>query len=67
MVREEVRVISGYEEIYDKLVLMKNGIEEEVRKQIEEKSRKIDNMIAEITEIVEVEITENSTEEVQSF
>lgn len=70
MIKQETKVLSGYEEIYDKLVVMKNGIEEEVRKQIEEKAKKIDNMIAEITEVVEVEVpdeVEETAETVEHF
>lgn len=70
MIKQETKVLSGYEEIYDKLVVMKNGIEEEVRKQIEEKAKKIDNMIAEITEVVEIEVpdeVEETAETVEHF
>ena len=52
----EVVVKAGYEEIYDKLVEMKAGIEEKIRKQVEEECVTIDNMLAECSEVVEKEV-----------
>lgn len=68
MIKEEIVVKEGYEEIYDKLVEMKARVEEKIRRQVEEETRTIDNMIAECTEIVEVEVEEevvdNASEEI---
>lgn len=52
----EVVVKDGYQEIYDKLVEMKAGVEEKIRKQVEEECVTIDNMIAECSVVVEREI-----------
>ena len=58
MIKQETRVLAGYEEIYDKLIAMKDNIEAEVRKLVEEKTTKIDTLLAEVTEIVEVEVAD---------
>lgn len=52
---EKIVVKAGYEEIYDKLVVMKTAIEERIRLQVAEETKTIDNMMAECTEVVEVE------------
>ena len=52
---EKIVVKAGYEEIYDKLVVMKTAIEERVRLQVAEETKTIDNMMAECTEVVIVE------------
>lgn len=62
----EVVVKSGYEEIYDKLVEMKAGVEEKIRKQVEEECVTIDNMIAEITLVVEKEVPDELETEEES-
>lgn len=59
----EVVVKTGYEEIYDKLLEMKAGIEEKIRKQMEEECVTIDNMIGECTTIVETEVPDEAEEE----
>jgi hypothetical protein len=63
MVKQELKVLEGYEEIYDKLVAMRSGIEEKIRKQVEEEAKHIDNMLAEITEFVEVEVPDEVAED----
>ena len=66
MVKEEIKVLEGFEKTYEELIAMRNGIEEEIRRKVEEKAQKIDRVIAEITEIVEVEVpdeVEPATEE----
>lgn len=63
MVKQELKVLDGYEEIYDKLVTMRAGIEEKIRKQVEEEAKHIDNMLAEITELVEVEVPDEVAED----
>lgn len=62
----EVVVKAGYEEIYDKLVEMKAGIEEKIRKQVEEECVTIDNMVSEITLIVEKEVPDEFETEEES-
>lgn len=52
---KERRPISGYEEIYDKLIAKKEGIEEEIRKRMKDECEKVDAVIAEVTEEVDVE------------
>lgn len=63
MIKQEVRVLEGFEKTFEELVSMRNGIEEEIRKKVEEKAQKIDKVIAEITEIVEVEVPDEVVEE----
>lgn len=58
MIKQETRVLAGYEDIYDKLIVMKDNVETEVRKLVEEKTTKINTLIAEVTEIVEVEVAD---------
>ena len=62
----EVVVKAGYEEIYDKLVEMKAGVEEKIRKQVEEECVTIDNMVAEITLVVEKEVPDELETEEES-
>lgn len=62
----EVVVKAGYEEIYDKLVEMKAGIEEKIRKQVEEECVTIDNMMAECTYVVEKEVPDELETEEES-
>lgn len=62
----EVVVKAGYEEIYDKLVEMKAGIEEKIRKQVEEECVTIDNMVSEITYVVEKEVPDELETEEES-
>lgn len=66
MVEYKTVVKEGYEEIYDKLVEMKDRLEEKIRQQVAEEAKTIDNMLAECTEVVEVEVddAECTTEEV---
>ena len=63
MIKQETRVLAGYEDIYDKLIAMKDNIEAEVRKLVEEKTTKIDTLIAEVTEVVEVEVADEEVVE----
>lgn len=63
MIKQETRVLAGYEDIYDKLIAMKDNIEAEVRKLVEEKTTKINTLIAEVTEVVEVEVADEEVVE----
>lgn len=63
MIKQETRVLAGYEDIYDKLIAMKDNVEAEVRKLVEEKTKKIDTLIAEVTEVVEVEVADEEVVE----
>ena len=62
MIKEEIVVKEGYEEIHSKLVEMKERLEEKIRLQVAEEAKTIDNMIAECTEVVEVEVEEEVVE-----
>lgn len=67
MIEERVVVKKGYEEIHSKLVEMKEGIEERIRQQVAEEAKTIDNMMAECTEVVKVEVedvVDETTEEI---
>ena len=66
MVEYKTVVKEGYEEIHDKLVEMKDRLEEKIRQQVAEEAKTIDNMLAVCTEVVEVEVddAECTTEEV---
>lgn len=67
MVEYKTVVKEGYEEIHDKLVEMKDRLEEKIRQQVAEEAKTIDNMLGECTEVVEVEVedvTEGENEEV---
>lgn len=63
MIKQETRVLAGYEDIYDKLIAMKDNVEAEVRKLVEEKTKKIDTLLAEVTEVVEVEVADEEVVE----
>ena len=63
MIKQETRVLAGYEDIYDKLIAMKDNVEAEVRKLVEEKTTKINTLIAEVTEVVEVEVADEEVVE----
>lgn len=65
MVKTEIRVLEGFEKTYDELIAMRNGIEEEIRRKVEEKAQKIDRVIAEITEEVEVEVPDEEVEQTE--
>lgn len=60
MVKEEIRVKEGYEVIYNKAVEMKAELEEKIRKQVEAESVALDNIIKESTEVVFVEVEEET-------
>lgn len=67
MIKEEIVVKEGYEEIHSKLVEMKERLEEKIRLQVAEEAKTIDNMLTECTEVVEVEVedvAEGENEEV---
>lgn len=66
MIKQETRVLAGYEDIYDKLIVMKDNVEAEVRKLVEEKTTKINTLIAEVTEVVEVEVADEVVEPVET-
>ena len=63
MINQETRVLAGYEDIYDKLIAMKDNIEAEVRKLVEEKTKKIDTLLAEVTEVVKSEVADEEVVE----
>lgn len=63
MLVDKIVVKAGYEEIHDKLVEMKERLEEKVRLQVAEEARTIDNMMAECTEVVQVEVEDEVNEE----
>ena len=63
MIKQETRVLAGYEDIYNKLIAMKDNVEAEVRKLVEEKTKKIDTLLAEVTEVVEVEVADEEVVE----
>ena len=63
MVEYKTVVKEGYEDIHDKLVEMKERLEEKIRQQVAEEAKTIDNMLAECTEVVEVEVEEVETED----
>lgn len=73
MVKTEIKVAEGFEDIYDALIVKKEAIEEKYRKLAEIEAEKIDKVISEITEIVEVEvpdeevIDENADETEEEF
>ena len=58
MVKEVVEVKAGYEEIYEKLVEKKARIEEEIRERVKSECAVIDEMLACISEVKEVEVPE---------
>lgn len=67
MVKEEIRVKDGYDVIYNKAVEMKAELEDKIRRQVEAEAVALDNIIKESTEIVEVEVedeTEGDNEEI---
>ena len=63
MVKTEIKVAEGFEDIYDSLVAKKEVIDEKYRKLAEIEAEKIDKVIAEITEVVEVEVPDDETNE----
>lgn len=63
MLVDKIVVKAGYEEIHDKLVEMKERLEEKVRLQVAEEARTIDNMMAECTEVIQVEVEDEVNEE----
>lgn len=71
MVKEVVEVKAGYEEIYEKLVEKKARIEEEIRERVKSECAVIDEMLACISEVKEVEepdeeeVAENAPEFVE--
>lgn len=67
MIKEEIRVKDGYDVIYNKAVEMKAELEDKIRRQVEAEAVALDNIIKESTEIVEVEVedeTEGENEEI---
>ena len=61
MIKEEIRVKDGYDVIYNKAVEMKAELEDKIRRQVEAEAVALDNIIKESTEIVEIEV-EDETE-----
>lgn len=67
MIIDEIRVKDGYEVIYNKAIEMKAELEEKIRRQVEAEAVALDNIIKESTEIVQVEVedeTEGDNEEI---
>lgn len=72
MVKQEIRVDAGFEHFYEELVEAKAKLEEEIRAEFAKRAEKYDKIIAEITEVVEVEVPDEvveeiATEETQTF
>lgn len=63
MVETRTIVAEGFQDIYDALVAKKEAIEEKYRKLAEVEAEKIDKVIAEITEEVEVEVPDEEVVE----
>ena len=63
MVETRIIVAEGFDDIYEALVAKKEAIEEKYRKLAELEAGKIDKVIAEITETVEVEIPDEEVVE----
>lgn len=67
MIKQEIRPIAGFEEDYDKFVARKARVEEEVKAEFEkvlaERTAKLDRLIAETSEVVEVEVPDEETQE----
>lgn len=61
MIKTEVRVIAGMEDIYDMLIQKKKELEECIRKEFEERSKVIDITIENITETIDVEYPDDNT------
>ena len=72
MVKQEIRVHQGFEHIYEELLEAKTKLEEEIRAEFAKRAERYDQVIATITEVVEVEVPdevveETATEETQTF
>ena len=70
MVKQEIKVDEGFETTYELLLAEKEKIEEIVRKQVEERTSKIDEIIKMITKVVEVEVPDEvveTAEETQTY
>lgn len=72
MVKQEIKVHSGFEHIYEELLEAKANLEAEIRAEFAKRAEKYDQVIATITEVVEVEVPdevveETATEETQTF
>lgn len=63
MVKTEIRVAEGFEDIYDSLVAKREAIEEKYRKLADAEAEKIDKVIAEIAEVVDVEVPDEEVTE----
>lgn len=70
MVKQEIKVHSGFEHIYEELVEAKANLEQEIRAEFAKRAEKYDQVIATITEVVEVEVPDEvveTTEETQTY
>ena len=70
MVKQEIRVHSGFEHIYKELVEAKANLEAEIRAEFAKRAEKYDQVIATITEVVEVEVPDEvveTTTETQTY
>ena len=70
MVKQEIRVHSGFEHIYEELVEAKANLEAEIRAEFAKRAEKYDQVIATITEVVEVEVPDEvveTAEETQTY
>lgn len=70
MIKTEVRPLAGFEEDYARYIERKAKVEEEVKAEyariLSERTSKLDRLIAETSEIVEVEIPDEIHAEEQS-
>lgn len=66
MIRQEIRPLPTFEEDYDRFVFRREQVEEEVRQEYEkvlkERTEKLDRIIAELSEIVEIEVPDEVQE-----
>ena len=70
MVKQEIKVHSGFEHIYEELVEAKANLEQEIRAEFAKRAEKYDQVIATITEVVEVEVPDEvveTAEETQTY
>lgn len=70
MVKQEIRVHSGFEHIYEELLEAKANLEAEIRAEFAKRAEKYDQVIATITEVVEVEVPDEvveTAEETQTY
>ena len=70
MVKQEIKVHPGFEHIYEELLDAKTNLEAEIRAEFAKRAEKYDQVIATITEVVEVEVPDEvveTAEETQTY